>query len=149
MSLAVAAAATVLLGQAPGKKSSASQGSNLFSLLVEREKAGWEAFKNKDRKAFSAIAADDYTAVLADGKGEQNLQSTLNSMNAISINRYTLSDFKLTPLGPNAALLRYNASANYGIAGGQAVDGKLAVGDLWVKRGGQWKSLRYQETEVK
>jgi hypothetical protein len=51
-------------------------------------------------------------------------------------------------LGWEAVLLRYTASANYNI-GTQAFSGKLAVSDIWVKRGGQWKSLRYQETEMK
>jgi hypothetical protein len=26
---------------------------------------------------------------------------------------------------------------------------KLAVGDIWVKRGERWQLLRYQETEMK
>jgi hypothetical protein len=26
---------------------------------------------------------------------------------------------------------------------------KLAVGDIWVKHGEHWQSLRYQETEMK
>jgi hypothetical protein len=51
-------------------------------------------------------------------------------------------------LGPSAALLRYNASAKYSI-GTQQFSGRLAVGDIWVKRGDHWKSIRYQETEMK
>jgi hypothetical protein len=125
-----------------------SRDSALQSMLERREKQGWEAFKNKDRNGFSAIAADDYTAVIADGNGERDLNGTLDSMKEITINSYTLSDFKLTSMGASAALLRYKASANYTI-GTQPISGKLAVSDIWVKRGSQWKSLRYQETEMK
>jgi len=32
---------------------------------------------------------------------------------------------------------------------GSGQDSKLAVGDIWVKRGQHWQSLRYQETEKK
>ena len=125
-----------------------SRDSALQAMLERREKQGWEAFKNKDRDGFSAIATDDYTAVIADGNGERDLNGTLDSMKEITINSYTLSDFKLTSMGANAALLRYKASASYTI-GTQPISGKLAVSDIWVKRGSQWKSLRYQETEMK
>ena len=122
--------------------------SALQSTLEQRETQGWESFKNKDRNGFAAIVAGDYTAVLADGNGERDLQGTLDSMKEITINSYRLSEFKLTSLSSNAALLRYQASANYTI-GTQPISGKLAVSDIWVKRGSQWKSVRYQETEMK
>jgi hypothetical protein len=142
----VAAVAQAQNAPSPGK--TGSRDSVLQTVLEQREKQGWEAFKSKDRNGFSAIVTEDYTAVIADGNGERDLQGTLDSMKEITINSYTLSEFKLTSLGSNAALLRYQASANYTI-GTQPISGKLAVSDIWVKRGGQWKSLRYQETEMK
>ena len=148
---AVCCATLALVAQAQKAASGGKAGSRdsaLQAVLERREKQGWEAFKNKDRNGFSAIATDDYTAVIADGKGERDLKGTLDSMKEITINSYTLSDFKLTSMGANAALLRYKASASYTI-GTQPISGELAVSDIWVKRGSQWKSLRYQETEMK
>jgi len=133
---------------AASARNAGSNKSDLQTALEQREKQGWEAFKNKDKTAFAAIVTDDYTAVIADGSGERDLTGTLDAMKEITINSYTLSDFKLTWIGSNAALLHYRASANYTI-GNQTISGKLAVGDIWVKRGGQWKSLRYHETEMK
>jgi len=148
----VCCATVAVLAQAQSAPASAgkadSRDSALQTMLERREKQGWEAFKNKDGNGFTAIATDDYTAVIADGNGERDLKGTLDSMKEITINSYTLSDFKLTLMGSNAALLRYKASANYTI-GTQPISGKLAVSDIWVKRGSQWKSLRYQETEMK
>jgi hypothetical protein len=103
---------------------------------------------NKDRNGLSAIATDDYTAVIADENGERDLKGTLDSMKEITIKSCTLSDFKLTSMGTHAAPLRYKASASYTI-GTQPISGRLAVSDIWVKCGSQWKSLRYQETEMK
>jgi hypothetical protein len=148
---AVWCATVAVVAQAQSTASAGNAGSRdsaLQTMLERREKQGWEAFKNKDRKGFSAIATDDYTAVIADGNGERDLNGTLDSMKEITINSYTLSDFKLTSMGTNAALLRYKASASYTI-GTQPISGKLAVSDIWVNRGSQWKSLRYQETEMK
>jgi Ni/Co efflux regulator RcnB len=140
----------VVVAQAQSAASAGKEGSRdsaLQTVLERREKQGWEAFKNKDRNGFSAIATDDYTAVIADGNGERDLNGTLDSMKEITIESYTLSDFKLTLIGAHAALLRYRASASYTI-GTQPISGKLAVSDIWVKRGSQSKSLRYQETEM-
>lgn len=146
-----ATVAVAVVAQPESATSTGKAGSGdsaLQTMLERRETEGWEAFKNKDRDAFSAIAMDDYTAVIADGNGERDLKGTLDSMKEITITSYTLSDFKLTAIGANAALLRYKASASYSI-GTQPISGKLAVSDIWVKRGSQWKSLRYQETEMK
>lgn len=149
--LAVWCAAVTVVAQTQSASSASKADSGKSGLqiaLEQHEKQGWEAFKNKDTKAFLAIVTDDYTAVIADGNGERDLTGTLDSMKEITINSYTLSDFKLTSIDSNAALLRYQASANYTI-GNQEVSGKLAVSDIWVKRGEEWKSLRYHETEMK
>lgn len=149
---AVCYATMTVFAQAQSAAASAgkagSRDSGLQATLERREKQGWEAFKNKDRNGFTAIATDDYTAVIADGNGERDLKGTLDSTKEITINSYTLGDFRLTMIGSNAALLRYTAAASYTI-GTQPISGKLAVSDIWVKRGTQWKSLRYQETEMK
>ena len=136
-------------GQPKGVNSPAAPSAKLQSILEQREKAGWQAFKDKNKSAFADVTVDEYTTVLADGQGEHDRQATLDAMSQITIHRYSLTDFKLTPLGANAALLRYNASTNYSLGDGQGEDHKLAVGDIWVKRGKQWKSIRYQETEAK
>jgi len=108
----------------------------------------WETFKNNDKKGFSALETDDYTAVYADGKGERDLQGAVDSMKDLTILSYSLGNFKLTPICPNVVLLRYKATASYRV-GAQAFSGKLAVSDIWIKRAGQWKSFHYHETEMK
>jgi len=140
-------AASALMAQTPASKPEKT--GDLQALLEEREKAGWEAYKNKDAKAFTQLATSDYTAVIADGKPPRDLQGTLEAMNAVTIHHYACSDFKLTILGPNAAVLSYNASVKVTLGGDQAQDVKLAVTDVWVRRGGQWKAVRYHESEFK
>jgi len=70
-------------------------------------------------------------------------------MSQITIRRYSLRDFKLSPLGADATLLHCTASATFALGEGSGQDSKLAVGDIWLKRGQHWQSLRYQETEKK
>jgi hypothetical protein len=133
----------------PVAKGKTSAGGALQATLEQRERAGWEAYKNKDAKAFTALCSPDYTSGLADGQGRHDLKATLDAMNSITLHRYELSNFRITPLGPNVALVTYDAQVNMAIGSGAPQDGKLYVSDLYVKRGGQWKALHYQETDVK
>ncbi len=143
------AAATWVSAQNSPKGKAASAGTGLQATLEKLERAGWDAYKNKDKKAFADLLTDDYTAGLADGKGGRDKQSTVNSVDEITLHRYSLSNFKLTKVSGDAALLTYDAEMNLSIGKGKPEDAKIYVGDLWVKRGGQWKSLHYQETERK
>ena len=61
------------------KKGAAAGDANLQAALEKLERAGWEAYKKKDKKAFAALVTDDYTAGLADGQGGHNRQGTISA----------------------------------------------------------------------
>lgn len=132
----------------PGQTGTAGHG-NLQTRLEQMEKAGWQAYKNKDVKAFRQLCWPDYTAVLADGAGERNLDSTVAAMKDITIVEYTLSGFRVTVIGPQSAILTYTAAAKVQIGKGQPQATKMAITDVYVKRDGEWKSIRYHESETK
>jgi ketosteroid isomerase-like protein len=109
------------------------------------EKA-WADFEKKDSAAVSSILAEDAVEIWADGKGPHDKKSTLDGMQSMNIEKYTLSDFKFTPLGDKAALADYRANVKFK---GAAQEYKLVVAEVWHKYGGQWKLVHYQETEIK
>ena len=115
--------------------------------LSKLETQGWELFKNKDKK-WGSLCAPEYTGVFADGS-VNNLSQALQAMSSFTINHYSLSDIKVVPLGPNAAVVNYTAAVNITSSGGKPQDEKLAVTSVWVKRGGQWKNIRYHESPAK
>ena len=137
----------VLLAGAAAAQAPAGKASDLHATLVKLERQGWELFKNKDPQ-WGSLCTPDYTAVFVDGSID-DLSHSLQAMRSFTINHYTLSDTKVIPLGPNAAVLTYTAVVNAAVPGGTAQDQKLAVTDVWVKRGGQWKSIRYHESPAK
>ena len=146
--LLAALATSSALAQKPAAKPAAKSGSSLQATLEKLEKDGWDAFKNKDKKAYSALCTPDYTAVFADGS-VHDLNGALESMKDLTLNRYTLSDLKLTSLGAEAAVLTYRAAINLTVGQQKPQDMNLAVTDVWVKRGGQWKAIRYHESPAK
>jgi ketosteroid isomerase-like protein len=131
-----------------GQPAQSSSLADLTNLLDAKIKAEWEAFKNKDKKAYADLLTDDYIAIEADNEGERTKTHMLREIEHSMFTDYTLSFLKVTPLGPDAAFVRYESFFRF--PPGSAVRfEKVIIGEIWVKRDGQWKSLHYQETRVK
>jgi len=111
-------------------------------------KAEWEAIKNKDKKAYADLLADDYQGVEVDGKGERNKNQAIDELIASNVFNYTLWGFKLIPLEPDAAFLTYEVTMQFPPKA-QVRYSRVYITELWMKRAGQWKEVHYQETHVK
>jgi hypothetical protein len=126
----------------------AAGSSDLTNLLDAKVKAEWEAFKKKDKKAYGDLLADDYVAIEADGDGERTKGRMLREIEHNMMTDYTLSFLKVTPLCPDVAFVRYEVFFRFPPKSAVPFE-KALIGELWVKRDGQWKALHYQETRVK
>ena len=120
----------------------------LTNLLDAKIKAEWEAIKKKDQKALGELLTEDYVAVEADREGERYKWKALSELQQSLVADYTLSFLKVTSLGPEAAFVRYEVFIKFPPKSLVPFE-KLLVGEVWVKREGQWKALHYQETRVK
>src|SRR5579864_2114655 len=67
-------------------------------------KVEWEALKDRDKKAYGELLADDYQGVEADGRGERNKIQAINELADTNVYNFTLFGFKLIPAGPDTAL---------------------------------------------
>src|SRR5579864_6567904 len=81
--LSITTLATVLVAQqpstpAPGKDAVTEnkwvlpEDAQLKAMFEGKIKTEWEALKNRDRKGYGALLADDYIGVEVDGRGERN-----------------------------------------------------------------------------
>jgi hypothetical protein len=125
-----------------------SADSGLNQMFEAKIKAEWDALKNKDKNAYAELLADDYQGVEVDGKGERNKIQAVNELAETNVFTYTLWGFKLIPLGPDAASVIYESTMQFPPRS-QVRLSRVYITELWVKRGGQWKELHYQETHVK
>ena len=128
--------------------SSVSADSGLKNMFEAKIKAEWEALKNKDKKSYAELLADDYQGVMVDGRGERNKIQSINELAEENVFNYTLWGYKLIPLGPDAALVIYESTMQFPPKA-QIRYSRVYISELWVKRSGQWKELHYQETRVK
>ena len=131
-----------------GKLEAPTTDSDLKDFFQSRIKAEWDALKNKDKKAYGALLADEYQGVEVDGRGERNKIQAVNEVADGNVYNYTLWGFKLIPLGPDAAFLIYEVTMQFPPRSSVRYS-RVYITELWVKRGGEWKELHYQETHVK
>jgi hypothetical protein len=127
---------------------SVSTDSKLKDLFESKIKVEWEALKNKDKKGYAELLADDYEGVEADGRGERNKIQAINELADQNVYNYTLWGLKLIPLGPDAALVIYEVTMQFPPKALVRYS-RVYISELWVKRAGQWKIQHYQETNVK
>ena len=118
------------------------------ALFLSKVKTEWEALKNKDKKAYGALLADDFQGVEVDGKGERNRIQAINELVEENVFDYTLWGFKVFSLGPDATFVIYESTMQFPPKSVVRFS-RIYITELWVKRGGEWKELHYQETHVK
>ena len=132
--------------QSPPAKASAPE--ELTNQLDAKIKAEWQAVKGKDQKAYGDLLADEFVGVEADGNGERYKWKALSELQQSAVNDFTLSFLKVTSLCADVAFARYEVFIKFPPNSTVRFE-KLLVGEVWVKRDGQWKALHYQETRVK
>ncbi len=134
---------------APAKQPDrASAPSPLESLLEAKVKAEWEAFKNKDKKAYSDLLADDFMAVEDDSQGQRNKNTAVGEIDRSVVASYNLFAFRVLPLNSHAALVTYELTMLFPPKA-QVRFKRVLISELWLKRDGQWKERYYQETRVR
>jgi hypothetical protein len=117
-------------------------------LFQAKIKAEWDAIKNKDRKTYGELLADDFQGVEVDNQGERTKLQALNELANGNVSNYTLWGFKLIPLGPDAAFVIYEVTLQFPPRSAVRFS-RVYITELWVKRVGKWQELHYQETHVK
>jgi hypothetical protein len=128
--------------------SAVSADSALKDLFDAKIKAEWEAIKNKDKKAYGDLLADDYEGVEVDDRGERTKIQAVNELANTNVSNYTLWGLKVIPVGSDATFVIYESTMQFPPKSVVRYS-RVYIGELWVKRTGQWKVVHYQETRVK
>jgi hypothetical protein len=141
-------ASTAKTADAAQSADSALPNSALKDMFEAKIKAEWEAIKNKDKKAYGELLADDYEGVEVDGQGERSKLQAIGELSNTNVVSYTLWGYKLIPLGTDAAFAIYEVTMQFPPKSVVRFS-RVYITELWVKQTGQWKVLHYQETHVK
>ncbi|MCU1283963.1 MAG: hypothetical protein JWO13_313 [Acidobacteriales bacterium] len=108
------------------------------------EQGFWKAWKNRDVKPFAQHLSPD--AIMIDDNGIAERADILKSIGGCDVKNYSLSDFKLTKVDSDAALLTYKVTSVDATCGGKKVPENILAASLFKKVGGTWTELFHQET---
>jgi hypothetical protein len=112
------------------------------------ETKAFEAYKNKDGQYFQTLMTDNFTMTGEKGaKLDKAASIKMISEHECQIDGFTLSDEKVTQVGPNAAVLTTTAAAD-GTCGGKPMP-TTTSSTLYVNVAGQWKAAYHGEVPKK
>ena len=133
---------------AAASKSAQARDAALKDLFEAKIKTEWEALKNKDKKSYGQLLAEDYEGVELDGQGERSKLQAIDELVSTNVFNYTLWGLKVISLNDDAAFVVYEVTMQFPPTSTLRYS-RIYVGEVWVRRSGEWKELHYQETRVK
>lgn len=119
----------------------------LTNTLAERLQKIWDAYLAVDEETHSAYLADDYRAVHPDGTVHAGKPSA-KEIAAEPIEDYWLRELQAWPVGQEGAIVDYTAEVEVR----QDLSTQrfqFAVGEVWMRHGGEWKCRYYHATMLK
>ncbi len=112
--------------------------------IIALEKAGWEAWKNKNGGWFQTNLTDDYLLVNSGGV-ENKSQIVKSTATDCDVKSYALDNFKFIMLNKNSALITFTGMQD-GVCSGKTIPATVRASSVYVKRGGKWLNAFYTET---
>ena len=107
-------------------------------VMMEKEKAAWQAFKDKKPDDFKKVVSANLVAVYAEGTSD--MQRELADMQKWDMKSFAISDFKVTSAGPGTCVTTYKVALE-GTYDGKDQTGTYNAASVWKKQGGQWQAI--------
>jgi hypothetical protein len=114
--------------------------------LIKLEKQSWEAWKNRDAKFFQEFLSDDHVEVGFGGLTNKAAVVAVVGSPVCTVKSYELDHFELKLLDKNTALLTYWEAQD--TVCHNPVPSPCWVSSLYMKRGGRWLNVFYQQTHI-
>ena len=114
--------------------------------LLDLEREAWEALSTDGATAqafYDRVLADDVLMLLPGGMVIDDRATVVSSMEHAAWQSYELSDEHVVPLGDEAAVVGYRATATRDDEPYTAL-----FNSTWVRQGGEWKLAVHQQTPV-
>lgn len=115
--------------------------------LMTLEKAGWEAWKNRDAKWTEENASDKYVGLGTSGRMDKATSVKSYATQKCEIKSYSLSDDQMQMIGPDVAVLTFKGAQDANCDGKKS-PANVHSASIYVREGDKWKSAFYAETPV-
>lgn len=106
--------------------------------IMEKEKAAWQAFKDKKPDDFKKVVSANVTAVYAEGVSD--MQGELAAMQKWDMKSFAISDYKTTSDGSDTVVTTYKVTVE-GTHDGKDQSGTYNAASVWKKQKGEWLAI--------
>jgi hypothetical protein len=106
--------------------------------LMEKEKAAWQAFKDKKPDDFKKLVSANLMAVYAEGVSD--MQGELAAMQKWDMKSFAISDYKVTAEGSDTVVTTYKVAVE-GAVDGKDQSGTYNAASVWKKQKGEWMAI--------
>jgi len=107
-------------------------------MMQEKEKAAWQAFKDKKPDDFKKVVSPNVVAVYAEGMSD--MQKELADMQKWDMKSFAFSDFESFSDEPDVIVTTYTVKIE-GTNGGKDASGTYNCGSVWKKEKGAWLAI--------
>ncbi len=135
------AASSIAFGQ-----TKMSKDSKVETQIIALEKAGWEAWKNKNGAWFQTNLTEEYLLVNSEGVSNKS-EIVKSTATDCEVKSYSVDNFKFVMLNKDSALLTYKGMQD-AVCGGKTMPAKVNSSAVYVRRGGKWLQALYTEIPV-
>ena len=113
--------------------------------IEAKEKAAWQAFKDKKADDFKKLVSADLVAVYSDGIFD--MQKELDGMTKTDMKSFSLSDFNVVMTDANTAIVSYKATVE-STSEGKDNSGNYNCGSIWQMKKGQWQAIFHSDMKA-
>ena len=114
--------------------------------MLEKEKAAWQAFKDKDAAAFKKVVDGDMIGIYSDGIAD--MAKELADMQKWDMKSFTISDFKSHSDEKDVAVTNYVVTLE-GTYDGKDASGTYYAGSVWKMENGAWLAIFHTNAQKK
>jgi hypothetical protein len=107
--------------------------------LIAYERETWNLIQRKDLKGFAGCLTEEFYDIFPDGT-ERTKSELLDFLRTAELKEHQLSNFRVTMLNPDAAVVTYEVDARASILAEESLM-KNSVTSGWAKRGDRWLNI--------
>ena len=113
--------------------------------MMAKEKAAWQAFKDKNAADFKNVVASDFLGVYAEGISDLNKE--LGDMQKWDMKSFTISDYNAVASGADTMMSTYKVTVE-GTYDGKDASGTYNAGSVWKMNKGAWQAIFHTNVKV-
>jgi hypothetical protein len=113
--------------------------------MMAKEKAAWQAFKDKNAADFKKVVAADFLGVYAEGICDMNKE--LDDMQKWDMKSFAISDYNAVASGADTMMSTYKVTVE-GTYDGKDASGTYNAGSVWKMNKGAWQAIFHTNVRV-